>query len=206
MLSAAALLVLAMASGVTDTIFVGDFESPGTCPTGQQTRANFAYASDGGFRQRLDVDVTEWANIWGHATALDDALPWPGNSFSTPIFLNFARSTYIAAHFQVPPGTPSTWYGWIVHTEYNYGADITTAISTRCGDFDPTDAACFSAGTSGQNMGPWRTASTGNLCHVPPPGDYYLNMKFRDPTISFPNCAVTDATCSIGTANQFNEP
>lgn len=205
MLSAAALLVLATVPGVTDTIFIGDFENASACPPGRQVLGDFAYASDGGFRQRLNVDVTEWANIWGHSTALDDPLPWPGRSDSTPIFLNFGRATYIAAHFQVLPGTPTTWYGWIVHTEYDYGADITTAISTRCGDFDPTSAACFSAGMSGQNMVPWRTGS-GNLCHVPPPGDYYMNMEFRDPTASYPSCAVTDATCSIGTANQFNQP
>ena len=201
----AALFVLAMTPAGTDTIFQDGFDDAqlSGCPAGRQTLADFSYIGDNSLRNRYNVDVTEWANIWGHATALDDVVPWPGRSNASPVFLDFGRTTYIAAHFQVPPGTPSTWYGWIIHTEYEYGADVTAAISTGCGDFSPPAQACYTLGTSGQLLVPWRTR-TGNFCNLVPGADYYLNLKLRDPNVTANGCDTS--SCVIGTANAINTP
>jgi len=200
----AALLVLAMTPAGTDTIFQDGFDvTPGGCPAGQQMVADFSYIGDDSLRDRYNVDVTDWANIWGHATALDAVVPWPGRSNSSPVFLDFGRTTYVAAHFLVPAGTPSNWFGWIVHTEYDYGADVTGAISTICGDFSPPAQACYTQGASGQNLVPWRT-TTGNFCNLVPGTDYYLNLKLRDPNAQATGCDAT--SCVIGTANAINTP
>lgn len=202
----AALLVLAMTPAGTDTIFQDGFDgASSSCPANRQTLADFAYAGDDSLRSRYDVDVTEWENIWGHATALDAVVPWPGRSNSSPVFLNFGKSTYVAAHFLVPAGTPPTWFGWITHTEYQYGTDLTGAISTICGDFTPAAQHCFTAGTSGQLIVPWRT-SAGSFCELTPGVDYYLNLKIRDPAQSNVSCAPSATDCIIGTANALSTP
>ena len=138
-------------------------------------------------------------------TALDAVVPWPGRSNSSPVFLNFGKSTYVAAHFLVPAGTPPTWFGWITHTEYQYGTDLTGAISTICGDFTPAAQHCFTAGTSGQLIVPWRT-SAGSFCELTPGVDYYLNLKIRDPAQSNVSCAPSATDCIIGTANALSMP
>ncbi len=202
----AALFVLAMTPAGTDTIFQDGFDDVGgACPANRQTLADFSYVGDDSLRNRYGVDVDEWANIWGHATALDDVVPWPGRSNSAPVFLNFGKSTYVAAHFQVPPGTPSTWFGWIIHSEYQYGTDLTGAISTVCGDFSPAAQHCYTAGTSGQLIVPWRT-SAGAFCDLTPGVDYYLNLKIRDPNQTGVSCQPSDTECIIGTENAINAP
>jgi hypothetical protein len=202
----AALFLLALTPAGTDTIFEDGFDdAPTGCPANRQELADFAYAGDDSLRNRYDVDVTEWENIWGHATALDATVPWPGRSNSSPVFLNFGKSNYIAAHFQVPPGTPSTWFGWIIHTEYQYGTDLTGAISPVCGDFSPAAQHCYSQGTSGQTIVPWRTTA-GTFCELVPGSDYFLNLKIRDPDQTNVSCAPSATECMIGTANAINAP
>src|SRR5690348_11656905 len=109
----AALLVLALAPAGDDTIFRDDFDAPSACPSGRQDLADFAYGGDNSLRNRYNTDITEWDNIWGHATALDAAVPFPGRSNAAPIFLNFDPSRYVAAHFVVPIGMLPNTYGWI---------------------------------------------------------------------------------------------
>jgi hypothetical protein len=204
MLSALA-LILTAAPVAYDPLFHGGFDPPDACPAGRQSRANIGYTGDGSNTPRPNVDVTEWENIWGFSTPYDTVVPWPGRLDSAPVILNFGKSTYIAAHFQVPPGTPPSWFGWIARTDYNYGTDITGAISTECGDFSPSAQVCFSPGASGQNVVPWRT-NTGNFCPLRAGMDYYLNLKVRDPAQQNVPCQVAATSCAIGTANSTSAP
>ena len=199
----AALLALAAAPVAYDPLFHDAFEQTTSCPAGLQKFSDIGYVGDNiSGDVRYNVDVTEWKNIWGHATASDATVDWPGRPNSSPVIMNFGKVTYIAAHFRVPQGTPPSWFGWITHTEYVYGHNLTGAISRYCGDFSPNAQACFINSKSGQNLVPWRTR-VGNFCPLEPNTDYYLNLKMTNPNEASATCARTSSSCAIGTANAF---
>jgi hypothetical protein len=197
----AALLVLALTPAGADTIFEDGFDTTSACPAGRQLLADFAYGGDNSLRNRYNVDVTLWDNIWGHATALDAVVPFPGRSNAVPIFLNFGASTYIAAQFTVPAGAQPDTYGWIAQTEYNHEADLMAAISQNCGDFSPAAQACFSQGVGGANLVPWSVPPPTSFCHVQPGAAYYLNLKVVDAS----GCEA-GTECVVGTANNIHIP
>jgi hypothetical protein len=196
----AALLVLAMTPAGDDTIFQDGFDAAIECPAGRQALADFAYGGDNSLRNRYNVDVTNWDNIWGHATALDAVVPFPGRANAVPIFLNFDPAGYVAAHFDVPIGMLPNTYGWIAQTEYNHEADLTAAISPVCGDFSPAAQHCFSQGTGGANLVPWSVPPPNTFCALQPGVGYYLNLKVTDSS----GCEASG--CVIGTANNLHIP
>jgi hypothetical protein len=202
MLSAALLVLAAAAPGaVYDPLFHGGFEQSSTCPAGRQLYSDIGYVGDNHSGDlRPHVYLAEWENIWGHADPYDTTVPWPGRANSAPVIADFDKNSYIAAHFVVPLGTPPTWLGWITHTDYNYGHNLTAAISTQCGDFSPPAQACFVQGLSGLPIVPWRT-NTGSFCRLQPNTDYYLNIKMTNPNEPSPTCSSHADVCAIGTAN-----
>jgi hypothetical protein len=201
MLSAALLVLAAAAPGAYDPLFHGGFEQTSTCPAGRQIFSDMGYVGDNHSGDlRYHVMVTEYDNIWGHADPYDQAAPWPGRPNSAPVIADFGKTTYIAAHFHVPPGAPITWLGWITHTDYNYGHNITAAISTQCGDFSPGAQACYVQSLSGQPLVPWRTNS-GSFCRLQPDTDYYLNLRMTNPNEPSATCSQHAEVCAIGTAN-----
>lgn len=194
----AALLILAMTPGVDDPILRDGFDA-NLCPAGRQTQANL---SIGGFTA-TNVDVRYWENVWGRANVWDPVVPWPGLSYSMPTILNFGQNSYMALLFHVPANAPHNRFGWITHTEYNYGQDLTVAISTECGDFHPPSNTCHADTRSGQNLAPWRVNSSGNFCLLTPDTDYYLNLRITDPTQPSQSCNPSASVCVIGTANNY---
>jgi len=198
----AALLVLAMAPGVTDAIFRDTFDAQ-ACPAGRQTRANISWHGS----TLTNVDVTQWANVWGRSDAFDPPVPWPGLSDSMPTILNFGKDTYMALEFRVPPGSPPNLYGWITHTEYNYGADLTASISTGCGDFEPPSSPlCLIHSVSGQLLVPWALPPPQTFCPLVQNGDYFLNLVITDPRRPSTTCAPAEPSCVVGTANNYHTP
>jgi hypothetical protein len=169
-------------------------------PENRLLQSNVAYVPSSGTRQ--GVDLTSWDNIWGHSTSSDTTVTWPGRHDSQPSILSFDRNKYIAAKIVVPAGQVPT-YGWIVHTEYNYGLDLTTSISTTCGDFNPVNPLCKTVATSGMNLTPWRVGG-GNFCPLTPGTTYYFNIKATNPAQGTTTCAASSPTCVIGTSNNFN--
>ena len=198
----AALFVLAMTPAGTDTIFQDGFDAGGSgdCPAGLQSSGDFAYGGDNSLRNRYNVDITSWDNIWGHATALDTVVPFPGRSNAVPIFLNVDPTKYIAAYFIVPATMQPNTYGWIAQTEYNHEADFTAAISTACGDFSPAAQTCYSAGIGGGNLVPWAVPPPNTFCPLQPGTGYYLNLKVGDSS----GCEASG--CVIGTSNNIHIP
>jgi hypothetical protein len=170
-------------------------------PELRMTSSNVAYVPSSGTRQ--GVDLTSWDNIWGHSTAADTTVAWPGRHDSQPSILSFDRNKYIAAKIVVPAGQSNS-YGWIVHTEYNYGLDLTTSISTTCGDFNPTNPLCKSVTTSGMNLTPWRAPPGANFCPLTPGTTYYFNIKATNPAQGTSTCPASSNTCVIGTSNNFS--
>jgi len=201
----AALLLLAMAPGAADRIFQTSFDDPEGCPGGRQVLATIAY--DVGCV--IDnVDVTEWSNIWGYECGTGGTVPFPGitgTASGDPTILDFGRTTYIAAHFHVPDDLPQDSYGWFVHTEYNYGADLTTSISANCGDFNPANPQCNTVATSGMNLTPWRVGG-GNFCPLVSGQDYYFNVKITNPDQNTTTCSSTSPTCAVSIVNNVFVP
>jgi hypothetical protein len=169
-------------------------------PENRLTSSNITYVPSSG--TRAGVDLTSYDNIWGHSTSSDALVTWPGRHDSQPSILTFTRTKYLAAKFTVPVGQPNG-YGWISHTEYNYGLDLTTSISTNCGDFSPVNPLCLSVTVSGQNLTPWRVGA-GGFCPLTPGQTYFFNVKPTNPAQGTTTCAASSPACVIGTSNNFN--
>ncbi len=191
----AALLILAMAPGVADSIFGSGFDDLDGCPIGRQTIAEIDYP---GQCVHFAVDVTEWSNIWGYSCDTGDTVPFPGLPVDAT-FMNFGKTSYIAAHFQVPADLPNG-LGWMTHTEYDYGGDLTASISTACGDFAPANPACLSVTVSGQTLVPWRLGS-GNFCPLTAGVDYFFNVRITDPDRPSTTCNADAASCAVSLVN-----
>jgi len=196
-MTSAALLILALAPGVADPIFGSSFDDLEGCPSGRQTVADIDYL---GACANLSADVTEWSNIWGYSCDTDGTTPFPGLHVS-PTIMNFRKDRYIAAHVHVPADLPNG-YGWISHSEYDYGHDLTAAFSTACGDFAPANPACVVVAVSGQNLPPWRVGS-GGFCPLTPGADYFFNVKMTDPSAPSTTCDDAAAWCAVTLPNNF---
>jgi hypothetical protein len=196
-MTSAVLLILALAPGVADPIFGSDFDDLEGCPIGRQTVADIDYPGE---CAHLGADVTEWSNIWGWSCDTGDTVPFPGLHVSTTI-MNFRKDRYIAAHFHVPAELPND-FGWLTHTEHDYGHDLTASFSTSCGDFAPADQNCRVEAISGQTLVPWRVGS-GPFCPLTPGADYYFNVKMTDPGVPSTTCEDDAAWCAISLSNNF---
>jgi hypothetical protein len=182
----------------------GDNDNCPSSPLTRLTSSSISYVPSSGTRAGVDMRV--WENIWGHATSTDTTTQFPGRPNSQPTILSFGKTQYLAAKFTVPVGTANNTYGWISHTEYNYGQDLTAAISTTCGDFAPANPACMIAAQSGQNLVPWAVATPATFCPVVPGQTYFLNIKMTDPSRQSDTCAPTATSCVIGTSNNIHFP
>jgi hypothetical protein len=199
-MTSAALLILALTPGLADPIFGSGFDDPEGCPAGRQTVADIDYLGD---CVHFGADVTEWSNVFGYSCETGGTVPFPGLRVS-PTIMNFGKTTYIAMHLHVPSDFPNA-YGWIVHTEYDYGADLTTSFSTNCGDFAPTNPVCATVSVSGQPLTPWR-AGSGGFCPLTPDADYFFNVKFTDPNGGSTTCDSDAPSCAVGLSNNFSGP
>jgi hypothetical protein len=193
----AALLILAMAPGLSDSIFGSGFDDLDGCPAGRQTRADIDYPGE---CAELGADVTEWSNIFGYSCN-GDTVPFPGLNES-PTIMNFGKATYIALHLHVPSDLPNA-FGWITHTEYDYGADLTASFSTSCGDFAPANPLCRTVSISGQNLTPWRVGA-GGFCPLAPGADYFFNVRITDPTQGTTTCDADAPSCAISLSNNVS--
>jgi hypothetical protein len=199
-MTSAALLILAMTPGLADPIFGSGFDDPEGCPSGRQTVADIDYLGD---CVHFGADVTEWSDVFGYSCDIGGTTPFPGLRVS-PTIMNFGKTTYIAMHLHVPSDLPNG-YGWIVHTEYDYGADLTTSFSTDCGDFNPANPLCKTVATSGMNLTPWRVGGA-NFCPLATGADYFFNVKITNPDGGSTTCNPDAPSCAVGLSNNFSEP
>lgn len=169
-------------------------------PAGRITTSNIAYVPATGSLRF--TGLTDWSDIWGHATPFDATSPFPGRGNSQPTILNFNRNGYVCVRIHPVAVSPS--FGFITHTEYNYGADLTAAISNACGNFAPPDPLCKVDSRSGQPIIRWTTKPTvyRTFCGVTVGADQYLNIKFTNPAQN-DFCSANAVQCPVGTANSF---
>jgi hypothetical protein len=179
----------------------GQETCPGPGGIQRQTSGVVVYTAGGGQTNR---DYTSFAALWGHNTAADTEIAWPGRQPSSPI-PTIARNQFIAAKFTVPADASPLLSGFIQRATYSYGISMTAAYSTTCGDFNPTNTACKSVTTGTPLPFPsWNTIATGSVCHLLPGQTYYLNIMPTDPTENSPTCSSGSPNCPMGTTNYVN--
>jgi len=147
--------------------------------------------------------LSDWSDIWGHASPFDTTVAFPGRPNSQPTIVNFRRDGYVCV--KLHPSALSPSFGFITHTEYSYGADLTAAISNACGNFAPPNPLCLKSSQSGQPIINWTTrpATYRTFCPVTVGADQYLNIKLTNPTQGSTTCPANASQCAIGTANSY---
>jgi hypothetical protein len=160
-----------------DIIFWSDFETD-ACPAGRILASPVLYYTAQGWPTAI-ADMTEWENIWGRGAPGAPIEPWPGQRYVSVVIQKFLRTGYIAAHFTVP-NDGVTYTGVLNHATYYSGADLTTAVSRGCGDFEHVEPRCYREAGAGEAMARWRNTASSGQCTLEP-GDYYLNIKLTDP-------------------------
>lgn len=192
MISIAALLLAASTAQTSgDVIFSDGFELATSLT--RLTTSDVRYPNTGN-SLRYDVDVTQYDNIWGHATNSDPVVPWPGRNGAVPTLLDFGKTEYICAQFHVPDDVAPGLYGALGYSTYYSGPALTLAYSQACGDFDPEIANCVSTVGTGEAFKKFVIAPHVNGCPLTPGSDYYANFKIAHPESQ--DCGGLD-TCKL---------
>lgn len=98
-------------------------------PPGRQKTATLKYPNYPGSGMRT-VDCTLWDNVFGHSNSVDPVSPWPGASGSSPAFIQFTGSGYVALEF-----TPTKKAQVLVNISSYNGLILDGAWSTSPGNF-----------------------------------------------------------------------
>lgn len=175
----------------------------GGVPFGRIETATITYVPPGGTRTL--TAVTTWEEVFGHLDSTDSPVAFPGRSASAPV-LQIPRDGYLCLQIDVPADFDTAQFGWVTHTEYNYGADLTASISTTPGDFNPATALTVVVTTSGQTLAHWHgsTASATQGAQLEPSTTYYYNIKVTDPTAPWHDPPGNQLTSPVGFANAFS--
>lgn len=199
MISIAALLLTAATSQTQpDAIFNDAFDAGASCPAsisspngplGLRQVSDIWYYPNG---IRHSVDVRDFDNIWGHISALDGLTDWPGVGGASPTIKTIGRYEYVAARFHVPFTAPPTLWGTFKHVMYSGGPRIDVSISRTCGDFAPSEPYCLATNVVNDDSSfmRWRVSTQAwQSCTLEPDADYFVNIRFTDPTATGPDCS-----------------
>jgi len=208
---AALLLATAVAQTPPDAILQDSFDAGASCPAtilGSTGPLSLRTVSDivylpGTAHVRHNVDVTQWDNIWGHITEVDDLVLWPGAPGASPTIKTIGKTQYVAAKFHVPDDVLPTINGTFTHVSYGGGPDLDATISRTCGDFETIEQGCFVHNDPANDapMLRWRISSANRFyCRLDPGQDYFLNIRFSNPNTTGPDCQ--GLTCQT-TIQQF---
>ena len=185
-----------------EIVFTDSFEPENACPDSivlpDGTRRQRLFKSDIQYgaqpSYRRDVNLAEYDAIWGYNNTYDNvAAPWPGVTGAAPVFKQFHRWNYVAAHFRTPASVPPGMYGSYVNPASIATPTTTIAISYACGDFT---RRLPSPGCLGRNVPSadtmllfWQfhTNSPALACDLRPNTDYYINVIQSDPVYD-PEC------------------
>jgi hypothetical protein len=157
---------------------------------------------------RSGVDVTEWNNIWGHATTVDLGTPWPGISGAGPVVREFNRHKFLAAHFNT--GSVPMYQGSLADQSNLGGPDIDIVVSQTCGDFSPnaTFPGCSISSAPSDGQPHFKYFSNGGnagtiWCPLQLNTDYWINIKLHDEN-SGTECSVANPVCPLFTINYWS--
>lgn len=137
-------------------------------PPGRQRTASIKYPNSPGSGVRA-VDCTLWDNVFGHRNSTDPVSPWPGASGSSPAFIQFTGSGYVALKFNATKKAQV-----IVNISSYNGLTLDGAWSTSPGDF--TDCMTRGPGEAFQKLS---TDPTKPGFYIPQGQDAYLNLRLH---------------------------
>ncbi|HEY0181071.1 MAG TPA: hypothetical protein VGC30_15755 [Dokdonella sp.] len=165
------------------------------------TRGTVTYPAENGSVLR---PLLNFATVWGHYSATDTEVDWPGRQPSSPI-ITMPRYSYVALKFTVPEDA-SGLFGMIQRTTYSYGINMTAAYSERCGDFNPPNPVCVSVSSDDTGAIPFPSWSltSDESCKFVPGHSYYLNIMATNPAMAWAGCPATSANCPMGSTNYFS--
>lgn len=191
------------AFALTDCLFANGFDNTfKDCrmipPPGRVTNSSVTY---GIYPQpsRPNMDITQWASVWGAASVTPPIAPWPGPNAASPvIWVN--RTGYVAAKFTVPAGFPSTKFGQYVHAINPPGPPIDVSYSLYPGDFSATlGPGCVTINwpddlSTGAR---WKINSANpSFCPLRPNTTYYMNIRFHDQNSTY-HCSAGAQQCQV---------
>ncbi|MBO9665098.1 hypothetical protein [Dokdonella sp.] len=205
-------LLLAASVAVTDDAVLADgFEIPFTAcsatissPYAARSLLMHSYVTYGvqTITNRPWVWLVEWDNIWGYSSAADThRAPWPGVNGAGPVIREFGRYNYVGAHFNTGPNSANK-YGYFIYPTNVGGPNIDLRISQTCGDFSdsPANPACSvpdKASDGSPTMRWWvKQGNVNTYCNLQPNTDYYLNIRFTNPS-STVECRASETICPV---------
>lgn len=170
------------------------------CTVAGLTRLNtsgISYPNQSGDRVRSNVDITQFANLFGYSSVNDAPPPvaWPGQDGSQPAIRTFGKTQFVAAQFRVPGNVDPALRGNFGYGSYYSGPLVTLAISETCGDFNPASSVCVKTAAGGDSLTRWAiNPPSSGYCKLNPNTDYYVNIKLTNPT---PASCNSSSTCII---------
>ena len=172
-------------------------QSPGLT---RLTTATIKYPNISGQPQRVNVDLTAFENIWGHATNTDTAVLFPGENGAVPAITNWGKTQFVAAKFTAPATWVGTAFDKLAYSTYNSGPHLTMAVSTTCGDFAPANPTlCLSTDVAGGDVFKKMVVSPlTNGCPLSAGTSYYINLKMTNPA---PSDCSNSTVCTLSTNN-----
>lgn len=168
----------ALVPGTVRTTQVGNCPQspPSVCPVGRMITGTIRYPNVPGGGVRNGADLTQYATIWGAATASAVPVPYPGANGAVPAVQPWPAGGYIAAKFRASSNVRD--YVVLRYSTYYSGPPLTIAISQRCGDFAPANPNCLTTNIgTGEGAKKIVTAPYTNGCPITPGVDYYVNVK-----------------------------
>ena len=165
------------AVNVAGNVYNFSDNAPPPPPVGRLTRTNvnFPPASNSASR-----DMTQFDDIWGHATYNDAERPWPGANVSNARWL-MQRGMYVSAGFIIPANTPITRQGYFKGVSNFGGPVLLFSVSPNVGDF----SQAFVMEQDDGSIWRWRLQNGTAFYHLLPRStQLYVNIKFQDPDMS----------------------
>jgi hypothetical protein len=195
-----------------NTVFASGFDVAG-CenPDGMQRLLHSDITYGAGVQPvRSNVDVTEWNNIWGHGTANanEPVAAWPGVNGAGPVIRGMSRTHYLAAHFNT--GHAPIYLATLTDQSNTGGPYIDVVVSKTCGDFspNPTYPGCSryylpSDGITHFNYFSNDYPAGHFSCKLELDTDYYVNIRFSDPSHDDTDCRLQSDVCPMFTINYW---
>jgi hypothetical protein len=135
---------------------------------------DYPNAPNTGFR--AGVEITDFAQVFGHINDTDSMMPFPGRSGSSPVIMQFPGYETLAMQFVVPE---EPYQGGVGCSSYS-GQILDIAISTTPWDF-PTDPVYATFNVAPGESGPTWSNYLPNKALLTPGQTYYYLFRLSDP-------------------------
>jgi hypothetical protein len=167
-----ALLAPTIRADDVDSIFSDSFDLP------SPLYSTVSYPNSPNTGSRPGVDITDFAQVFGHSTNADSLVSFPGRSGSSPVILQFPGSGTVSMQFVVPT---QHYQGSVGCSTYD-GQTVDIAISTTPWAF-PIDPVYASFGVGPGEYGPTWSNYLVNKAYIPPGSIRYYLIRLSTPQV-----------------------